>query len=327
MIGMSAAIETLKPEWCDPEFGHRFGTLQQLEREAPGRPLVLILGTSRTQNAIDPSAMGFPEERGSPRVFNFGQSGSPPLKVYLNLARLLDAGIRPAAVVVEVLPVWLTSDGPAEDLFANEASLLTSADLRRLAPFCNHPVSLGRKWLSARAAPWHAQRFVLMNHWLPRWLEWRQRIDFQWKNTDENGFTPFPGDEPPSDVRAAATSYARKSYRGTFEGFPFGPSSLEALRALVARCRHEEIPVAFVELPVAPLFRGWFRPGVWESGDERLVTFARSLGVELFLPHDDVADSEYVDGHHMLHRAAKTYSRWLAHTHLQPWLVREGVAR
>ena len=65
--------------WRDPEFGHRLPASRTRTRIAD-RPLVLILGTSRAQNAFDPSAMGFGDEPGVPRAFNYGQSAAPPLK-------------------------------------------------------------------------------------------------------------------------------------------------------------------------------------------------------------------------------------------------------
>src|SRR5947209_16677525 len=82
-LGMTVAVETVKPQWRDPEFGHRLVRLRQAEAQSPGRPLVLVLGTSRAQNAVNPAALGFAQEPGSPLVFNFGQSGSPPLGVLL----------------------------------------------------------------------------------------------------------------------------------------------------------------------------------------------------------------------------------------------------
>src|SRR5581483_2377819 len=139
MLGMTAAIETVKPEWRDPEFGHRLKRLRQAEAQSPGRPLVLVLGTSRTQYAVSPAAMGFADEPGSPVVFNFGQSGATALGLLLTLARLSDAGVRPAAVVVEVLPAWLAMDGPAEEQFAEKAARLAATDLRHLAPHCDNP--------------------------------------------------------------------------------------------------------------------------------------------------------------------------------------------
>src|SRR5262249_24528892 len=150
------------------------------------------LGTSRTQNGICPAAMGFPDEPGVPRMFNFGQSASPMLKVLLTLLRVLDAGIRPAAVVVEVLPVWLSPDGPAGDQLRDAVPRLSAGDVRHLAPYCANPEALQARWFAARVAPWHAQRVVLMSHWLPRWLSWRERVDPQWDGMEPDGFIPFP---------------------------------------------------------------------------------------------------------------------------------------
>ncbi len=322
MLGMSGALETVKPEWRDPQFGHRLIRLRQQQSRGPDRPLVLALGTSRTQNAIDPSAMGFPDEPRSPLVFNFGQSGSSPLKVLLTLLRLLDEGIRPGAVIVEVLPVWLAADGPAERIFQDKEARLSAGDLRRLAPYCTERAALERKWLAARLAPWSTQRVVLMSHWMPRWLKWGERIDPQWDGMEADGFVPYPDQFASSEFRAIATAHARREHAGTFAGHAFGKSSMRALRDLIERCRDEQIPVLFVEPPVSPMFRGWFRPGVWEFGEERLRAFAGELGVDLVSPYSGLEESDYIDGHHMLRCGAEKYSRWLADTHLKPWLAR-----
>ena len=136
MLAMSGALETVKPEWRDPEFGHRLTRLRQLQRQSPDRPLVLFLGTSRTQNAFDPRAMGFPDESGSPLVFNFGQSGSAPLKVSAHAASdCWMKGSVPRPWCVEVLPVWLAADGSAERVFRDFEPRLSVGDLRRLAPY------------------------------------------------------------------------------------------------------------------------------------------------------------------------------------------------
>jgi hypothetical protein len=326
MVGMTTAVETAKPEWRDPEFGHRLARLRQARRESPDRPLVLMLGTSRTQYAICPAAM-FPDEAGSPRAFNFGQSASPALKVLLTLLRVLDAGIRPSAVVVEVLPVWLAADGPAEQQFRDVEPRLSAADLRHLARYCEDPGALRGRWAAARVAPWHAQRAVLMSHWLPRWLSWRERVDPQWHAMDPDGFVPFPFDPPAPAFRAEATAHARREYGRAFDGFRAGETSLRALRDLVGRCRAEGIPVAFAVPPVSPMFRGWFRSGVWAGGESRVRELSRELGVALFPAFDGLAESQFADGHHLLPGAARRYSRWLADTHLRPWLAREGVGR
>lgn len=327
MVAMSAAIESVKPEWRDPEFGHRIKRLKTIHGAAPARPLVLFLGTSRAQNAFDPAAMGFAEESGSPLAFNFGQSGAPPLRILLTLLRILDAGIRPSAVIVEMLPFSLIFDGPAEVEFENIVPRLSAADLRRLVPYSMDPVDLHQKWLAARVAPWHAQRTVLMSHWLPRWQRWGERIDPQWDGMEPNGFVPYPQQFANAEFRPIATAHAHEEYGGVFAGFGFGDMSRRALGDLVARCRAEGIAVAFVEPPVSPMFRGWFRPGVWVNGENQLRALARELGVEVFPPFDGLAEADFIDGHHMLEGGAEKYSRWLAETHLKPWLARQGVGR
>lgn len=321
-IGLAVAVETVMPEWRDPEFGHRLKRLRQ--NETPGRPLVVVLGTSRTQQAIHPAAMGFANVSGSPRVFNFGQSASPPLKVLLTLLRLLDAGVRPAAVVVEVLPVWLATDGSGEDFFGAKAATLSRADLRHLAPYCTNPDVLRSRWCAARLSPWSAQRFILMSHWLPRWVPWNVRIDFQWDTMDADGYTPFPHPNPTAELRAKATEHAHREYMPSFNCFRPGETSIRALSDLVERCRLDMIPVAFFVPPVSPGFRAWFTPQVWAAGETALATLASELDVPLF-PTNEYADADFVDGHHMLPAAAERYSRWLAENHLKPWLVRKGV--
>jgi hypothetical protein len=133
-VGLAIAIETVKPEWRDPEFGHRLAQLRQKPSEAPSRPVILILGTSRTQYGLDPRAMVEDDNSTAPRFYNFGESASPPLKVLLTLDRVLEARIRPAAIVVEVLPLWLAMGGSAEEQLGERQGIWSVWPLMRLMP-------------------------------------------------------------------------------------------------------------------------------------------------------------------------------------------------
>jgi hypothetical protein len=318
-VALSAALETTEPQWRDPQFGHRLRMLQKYQREEPARPLVLFLGTSRTQNAIVPSAMSLPGGENARRLFNFGQSGASPLKVMLTLRRLLDNGVHPAAIVVEVLPVWLTPEN-AEEQFQHAVQQLSFADVRDLESFTENTTAFRGEWLGARAVPWQSQRTSLMSHLLPQWLPWQKRINSQWLSLDADGFSPFVYENPPAEFRTAATQRTRDQHARSFARIQFGSASLQAMRDLASVCRNENIALAFFEPPVAPVFRGWFQPGVWEAGDRDLRSLAVDLGVEVFSPYDSFADCDFADGHHMLRGAANRYSKWLAETHLGPWL-------
>ncbi|HEV3383217.1 MAG TPA: hypothetical protein VG097_00300 [Gemmata sp.] len=323
VAGLSLALETSKPHWRDPEFGHRIDRLNEIKKEHPSITFVLALGTSRTQNAIHPSSMGFLDEAGSMQMFNFGQSGSSPLKVLLTFRRILDEGIRPSAIIVEVLPVWLTLGGAAEVQFREMIPQLSHADLRYLAPYCDCPEELYERWLSARAAPWHAQRISLVSHWLPKWMPWQSRINFQWQSMDRDGFVPFLYSDPPPEFRSQAIARTHEQYEGSFRGFWPSAMSLRALKDLVDLCRSQDIPIAFIVPPVAPTFRNWFAPVAWSAGETHLLALSQELGVGLFSSPQEFTDNDFADGHHMLRKSAQSYSRWLADTHLRAWCSRK----
>lgn len=318
-FGMAAALETVRPEWREPELGHRLPLLRSVSSE---RPLVLVIGTSRTQNAIAPGVMGFPDEPGSPRIFNFGQAGASPLKELLTLHRVLEAGVRPSAVVVEVFPSSLSGNTPAEVEFREKAARLSASDLQHLYPYCGNPAELRASWLQARLAPWCAQRQVLMSHWAPKWQTWQRRIDFQWESIDAGGFQAVDDISP--ERREALTAQARKEYIGAFTDFRPGDISMRALRELSGMCRERSIPLAFLIPPVAPWFRASFAPGVYERAFRDLRRLAREEGVTLF-PEFAATDAEFMDGHHLLKHGAERYSRILADRDLRPWLATSGL--
>src|SRR5262245_38004991 len=67
-LALTCAVETVKPEWRDPEYGHRLKQVRQRKQKRPHQPLVLVFGSSRAQMSVSPAAMGFPDEPGSPLV-------------------------------------------------------------------------------------------------------------------------------------------------------------------------------------------------------------------------------------------------------------------
>ncbi|MBA4191939.1 MAG: hypothetical protein C0467_28500 [Planctomycetaceae bacterium] len=313
-LGLSIALETTHPEWREPEFGHRLALLRK-----QARPVVLVIGTSRTQNAIAPDTMSFPNEAGSPRVMNFGQSAATPLKELLTLHRVLDEGVKPAAVVVELFPPALAVNGTDEAELRDRALRLSANDIEHLAPLCERPSELWHRWLLARAVPWHAHRQVLMNHWGTRWQPANERIDFQWTSLDANGFQATS--EVSAERRELLTAVARREWADGFIGFHPGASSVRAVRELVAVCRARAIPVAFFVPPISPGFRAAFSPGVLATAESYLQSLCDELGVPVFPTTLDVTEDEFMDGHHMLKHGAERYSRWLADTHIKPWLA------
>src|SRR3954468_8920418 len=78
-VGVRAFLHA-RPEIADPEFGRKLADLRQALDQAPGRPLLLMLGRSRVATGFRPAALPLDGTRpiGAPVAFNFAQVGSGP---------------------------------------------------------------------------------------------------------------------------------------------------------------------------------------------------------------------------------------------------------
>ena len=291
VFGMAAAVETVRPEWRDPEYGHRLNQLRALRGAHPGRPLVVAVGSSRTQMGMSPAAMGFPDAPGSPLVYNFGQSGAGPLRLHLTVERLAAAGVVPDVLLVEFFPAAFAHDGPAEEQLKELAARLSWGDLRRVEPFAADAGVLRRRWAGERLRSWHGLRLVLMSHWQPNWLRWQDRLTFQWDQMDPFGFTPYPLDTVPESDRDRGIERVRGQYAGLMANYRVGAMSDRVLRDLLDRCRERGVRVVLYRTPEGPSFRS-------------LAATAEPTG--------EYAEGDFADGHHLLRAGAERFSRQLA---------------
>jgi hypothetical protein len=318
-LALAATVEAV-PQLRDPDYGYRLSRVREQQRLHPDRPLVLVMGTSRTAYGIDPRAMAFPDQPGSPLVFNFGTAGARPVHLRLHLQRVRADGVKPAAVLVELLPATLVVPGPADELVAPDAGKLAAADLGRLEPYLADPGALRRRWLWERLDPWGAQRAVIINHLAPGFLPWQQRIDHLWTMTDELGYCPYPmGDI--EGQREARTEYTRRGYASGLQNVRATELSDRCYRDLIADCRAAGLPVAFFITPESPEFRSWYTAHSRVAVADYIRTLREELGCPVFVAPEDYAESDFADGHHILPDGAARYSRWLADEHLRPWLA------
>lgn len=306
-LAFAVALETALPHVRDPEYGYREARVLELQRANPERPLVLVLGTSRAQNAIDPEAMGMP------LVYNFGLSGARPVHMRLALARLRAAGARPTAVLIELHPLALLAPEPADAVFP-DAGRLTAADLRELDSYLNDRTALQLRWALARANPLYDRRGALMGRYAPLWVPRVQRAELHRADAARAGFVPKT-EEGADERRPALLDEARTAYAARLgANTPAAPLD-RAYRDLLDDCRAAGARVAFFQTPESPTFRNWYSPPARAHIEAR----ARDLGAPVFTAPDTFSEDDFADGHHMLRPAATRYSRWLADAHLRPW--------
>ena len=320
--GLNVALDTVRSEWRDPEFGHRVKELKPLARSAGRRSVVVALGSSRSQMGLSPEHLGLGDEA---VVYNLSQAGCGPVHQVMNLHRLLDAGVKPDFVLVEVLPPVLGLRGPAEKTFT--LTKLSAADLVCVAPYFADPSDEWAEWERLRAAPWHTYRLSLLSHWGAGYaLPWQLREDFIWHQMRPGGWMPYFFAEVSDDRRANGLATARGQYVPYFHDFEIGPTPDRAYRDLIATCRDRGIRVAFYVMPESPTFRSWYPPAVRTRIDAYFRDLTRDTGAPLFDASawfDD--ETAFADGHHLLRHAAAAFSRRFGADCVGPWVRRGSV--
>jgi len=320
-VALTSAVETVKPEWRDPEFGHRLRQLRKWKAEAPNRPLVLILGSSRAQMGISPRAMDMPNGSNDPLVYNFGYRGASPLWTWLILMRLLDCGIKPEFVVVQLALAECVDHKPAEQQLREWASRLSLADIRRLRPYMVDKWSFSSHWLTTRPAAWSGFSAGIRSELLPRWQSRRLRSEYTWEIMDEYGYVSYPSNQVNAAERDRWMHEAFHIHRRSISGAPISDIVRQVHCDLVARCMAEGIRVGFTWAPESQIYREAYGKGGTRSMTEYTLFLTEELNLTVFPAPVGLAEEHFADGYHLLPGAAKKYSQWLAETHLKPWLA------
>jgi hypothetical protein len=323
-VGLIGVVEVAKPEWRDPEFFYRVKQLHRWKAEAPDRPLVLAFGSSRTQMGLSPAVMNFPNEPGVPLVYNCGYRGAHPVGVLLHVTRYLDHGPRPDYVLIQLAAADVGIPGTAEAQLKHWASRLSPADWRRLGPYTADSTTLPWKWATSRLNAWVEFQTPILSNLLPSWQPRARQLEWSWERMDGYGFAPMPKTRFTPAERKQALARTRELYQPTFQGRPWGPTSDQAYRDIIARCQAEGIPVAFFVAPESPSFRSWYSPLAREM-EARYHQLIQSLGVPVFPMPPHLTDEDFADGFHLIRSGAEKYSRWLAEHHLKPWLASQGL--
>ncbi|MDY3560303.1 DUF1574 domain-containing protein [Gemmata sp. JC673] len=322
----AVALDARLPLVRFPEYGHRLASVQQLRAEHPDRPLVLAVGSSRTQMALNPAATGLPEGPRDPLVFNFGLAGALPVHHPLGYRRLRADGVKPDAVIVEIFPALLCVPDAAHTVYAESGAGLTAAELASLAPNTHDPEPV-RRWVQSRAFGPAAHLQSIQRQIVPDLFPAHYWLPLIARFPNGTGFHAFPAKEISDADRQRATDKAVGAYRQMCREMPLHPMAERAYREVVAACRADGVPVALYLTAEAPLFRELYTPESRAALAAFVRVFTGELGVPVFDLSDGWETGDFWDGHHMLPGGAEKFSRRLADRHLRPWLATVLPAR
>jgi hypothetical protein len=334
-LGLTAAMEYGLRVLRDPYYAFKASRLRRRLGEADasgtatgaGRPeLVVMVGSSRASDGLRGRLIegDLGRRLGRPVIlFNFGIPGDGPMTELLNVERLLDDGVRPDLLLVEVLPSYLTEQAVAQfDLIpAERLGLRDRAVLRR------HHMPVGQlrrySWL-CWGLPWYAHRQEMMSVLLPRFLPGFLRQDGA-RNCDESGWIAPPYDPAPA-ARFHASQAALGAYGPSLQNYHLGNPFCPALRAILERCRREHIRAAVLLMPEGTAFRKLYAPGAWDQIGAFLGELSAEYGAPVIDARAWVGDGGFFDTHHLLPEGAAVFTARLAREALEP-LLRGTYAR
>ncbi|MDB5313868.1 MAG: hypothetical protein JWO38_8070 [Gemmataceae bacterium] len=313
--GAFLAIDVVWPGLRDPEYARRVGRLRERIAENPGRPVVLVVGSSRASMGLRPEA--WEESRPAradhpdPLLFNMSLVGSGPMMELMCLRRVYADGLRPDAVVLEYWPPFLREDGPYFEPDRIDHARLSDRDRPLVREYFARPAETERLMLRDRFHPLYETRHRLMAQTLPRWQPWDKRMEMAWGMLDEWGWLAGLEEKYPPDPKARGVRLAHcgKIYRDQFQGYTIHPLAKRALRESVALARANGTKVAFAYLPEATEFRSWMPPAVEQAAQGYLATLCRELDIPLIDARLWMEDGYLVDGFHLSRQGAAEFTR------------------
>ena len=312
-------LEWRQPEFYDPKYGCRVRQLRARLAGKPQRLLLVVLGSSRSEQGFRPSLLPSRWPGGERAVvYNLARGGTSPLMNLITLRRLLGDGIHPDWVLLEIFPPSLVED---------ETGLtLAKTTLRDFPVLLQYPVSWKTYayYLRDRALLWPQYRSGFLARLAPAWLSSGARWDRLWDSRGGEWRAIGRSIAPWECRRLVADAHRR--YFHKLQDFRIAPEADRATRALLELCQENHIRVLLFLMPEASEFRHWYSSAAQGGLRDYLAVLRRKYGTPLIDSRDWVPDEDFWDGHHLLRHGAVTFMQRFGDQVLQPLVQEQLVA-
>jgi hypothetical protein len=307
-VGLVVVIVVKMPGLRDPLYWDRAETLIRRTANAPPRPLIVALGTSRTAEGFDARLI---EERlhsagHDVLVHNFGVAGAGPITRLIYLRRLLNAGLRPNLLLIEVFPPTLNANVPVFELTRLTGSRLSADELPLPTRFGVVAEDLTADWRWSWLLPWHAHRFVMLSR-----LSHRETATVdRWGRSLTRPLTAAREQQ--------SREHTRREYAEIFaNGYSLSEASCRAYREMLRLCRDQRIPTVLVWMPECGTFQSWYPRGAEVQIHDFLDNLASEFDVPLINARGWLPDeADFYDLNHLRSSSARRFSERLAEEQL-----------
>jgi hypothetical protein len=312
-IAFGVAIDWKLSAVRDATFVHKRWQLQARLSEHPGAPLVLALGSSRTMMGVLASRLHLSSAGKPAVVYNYSIPGSGPLTQLITLRRLVNDGVRPEAILIEVMPGQFNRViGRPVDEKNLDGGRLRAGELVSAARLAKVPRILVANWLTARCLPcyWYASELGLNGAQRP---EWRRPLGAEPPLTDGFGWQAGLWRVTP-EQRKLRTDFAVGQYVDVYTKDEVAAEPVRELRMMLELCREKGILVHLVVPPESSQFRALYSQAFVADFEAVLSDICREYALSLTNAQDWLADERFYDGLHELPEGAAEYTRRLERT-------------
>lgn len=314
-LAFSVAVEHWFPELRDPEFANKLARLHCRCEEHPTRPLIVVLGSSRSDYGICPREMAYLPGAVDkpPLVFNFAMLGAGPITEATMLRELLSWGVRPDGLLVELNAVLLHQTPEFKEENWLHAERLGWSGLQTLQRHSSHPWLACWRWLHGRLAPCYCSRHLLLARFAPRWVEPSTRQDRR-TPPDDDGWLEHEPAQVTAAERERRVERQLEYYAAALQDFAVSQNSDAALRELLDVCRQRRIAAALLMMPESSAFCDARGAGAAQRFESYASDLCREYSVPLFDARSWTRDADFADGEHLLPDSAKRFSRRLCNS-------------
>jgi hypothetical protein len=315
-IAVQTAGFDSRPDLYDVEYGARLSLLRARQAETPGRPLLLVVGSSRTVMAFAPEKLPPMQTADGAEVlpFNFGHFGAGPIQNLMDVSRMLADGVRPRWLFVEMMPTFVAHEGmsfiashtasrdfPVMHAHMRWHRLYGDYAMRRLTLAPKFPAELLRDVAPDVAPP----PITTPSPLLPL------------------GGCTFLRDSMSAEEKATKIEITRTAMQNYINHFDVSPVARSTTRLLLDRLRAEGVQAALLLTPEGSMIRGWYPPGGRLALDHFCADMTREYGVPVVDAREWLSDDDLYDFHHPLKSGAHKFTARLGRDVLTP-LVATG---
>ncbi|MFM8274318.1 MAG: hypothetical protein ACKODX_18580, partial [Gemmata sp.] len=287
LLALWASAEAATPELIDPDYHVRLRVVRAAQHQHPDRPLGLMIGSSRAVWAFRPEQLGDGE---GVLWVNGAHTGAGPTLNRLLVHRYLRDGVRPAVLVIELMPTFFVKENTQ---FVTGHFAL--ADLSLVRGYSDKPFGYEYRLLlhRVRCAPALA------------------RGDDPLARSDalhpRGGHTTVYGDVTPAE-RARRTALAQKENEPHLRHMTVRPAADRAFRDTLREAADHGARVVLLRAPEGPTFRHWYDPAGLARFDAYIEGVAREYGAPVLDARLWLDEEDFHDSHHAIQRGADKFT-------------------